>query len=296
MALLPARNILDGTALPVTSQMKTSLGSLRDYLSDLLGTDSSNKAAARTALGIPDGQIAGLRNRIINGNFSVNQRAVTGTVVLAAGMYGHDRFKAGASGCTYTFATTANVTTLTITAGSLVQVVEGLNLESGTFALSWVGTAQGKIGAGSYGASGITGAITGGTNTNIEFSTGTVSRVQLELGTIATVFEQRPYGMELALCQRYYYQSQSGAGDFIVSGIASSGSQTTYHSFKLPVTMRASATVTAIGSWTYTNATSLTVLGSSVDGWRMSVVSSSAGVFFAYNNVAGQYLTASAEI
>ena len=51
MALLPARNILDGTALPVTSQMKTALGSLRDYCSDLLGTDSSNKAAARTALG-----------------------------------------------------------------------------------------------------------------------------------------------------------------------------------------------------------------------------------------------------
>lgn len=51
MALLPARNILDGTALPVTSQMKTALGSLRDYCSDLLGTDSSNKAEARTALG-----------------------------------------------------------------------------------------------------------------------------------------------------------------------------------------------------------------------------------------------------
>lgn len=51
MALLPARNILDGTALPVTSQMKTALGSLRDYCSDLLGTDSSNKVAARTALG-----------------------------------------------------------------------------------------------------------------------------------------------------------------------------------------------------------------------------------------------------
>lgn len=51
MALLPARNILDGTALPVTSQMKTALGSLRDYCSDLLGTDSSNKAAARAALG-----------------------------------------------------------------------------------------------------------------------------------------------------------------------------------------------------------------------------------------------------
>ena len=51
MALLPARNILDGTALPVTSQMKTALGSLRDFLAGLLGTDSTDTAAARTALG-----------------------------------------------------------------------------------------------------------------------------------------------------------------------------------------------------------------------------------------------------
>lgn len=230
MALLPARNILDGTALPVTSLMKTSLGSLRDYLADLLGTDSSNKAAARIALGaaesganssitslsavtsINGGQLAGMRNRIINGNFSINQRSVSGVVTLAAGAYGHDRWKAGASGCTYTFSTTANVTTLTITAGSLIQVIEGLNLESGTFALSWTGTATGKIGAGSYSASGVTGAITGGTNTNIEFSTGAVSKVQLEFGSVATPFEQRPYGMELMLCQRYYEIGACKAG------------------------------------------------------------------------------------
>ena len=30
--------------------------------------------------------------------------------------------------------------------------------------------------------------------------------VQLEVGTSATAFEYRPYGTELALCQRYYYQ------------------------------------------------------------------------------------------
>ena len=50
-----------------------------------------------------------IKNKIINGNFDINQRAVSGTVSLAAGEYGHDRFKGGAGGATYTFATSANV-------------------------------------------------------------------------------------------------------------------------------------------------------------------------------------------
>tara|TARA_R110000782_G_scaffold174971_1_gene266149 strand:+ start:319 stop:1227 length:909 start_codon:yes stop_codon:yes gene_type:complete len=151
---------------------------------------------------INGGQLAGLRNKIINGNLLINQRAVSGTVSLAAGIYGHDRFKAGAAGCTYTFATAANITTITISAGSLLQVIEGLSLESGTYAFSWTGTAQGKIAGGSFAASGVTAAVTGGTNTTVEFGTGTFTKAQFELNTVS-VFEQRPYGMELGLCQRY---------------------------------------------------------------------------------------------
>lgn len=45
------------------------------------------------------------RNRLINSNFVINQLEKTGTVTLAANEYGHDGWKAGASGCTYTFAT-----------------------------------------------------------------------------------------------------------------------------------------------------------------------------------------------
>jgi hypothetical protein len=132
---------------------------------------------------------------------------VSGTVTLTAGSYGHDRWKAGASGCTYTFATSNNITTLTITAGSLIQVVEGNNLVSDTYCLSFTGTAQGKIGAGSFSASGITGSATGGTNLNIEFNTGTLSLVQLEKNLAPTPFEHRFFNQELLLCQRYFQKT-----------------------------------------------------------------------------------------
>ena len=153
-----------------------------------------------------NGGAIGAKNTIINGNFGINQRGVSGTVTLSAGAYGHDRWKAGASGCTYTFATSNNVTTITITAGSLMQVIEGINLQSGTHTLSWAGTAQGRVDAGSYGGSGLTGTAVGGTNQTVEFGTGTVSLVQYEAGSVATPFERRLYGQELALCQRYYQQ------------------------------------------------------------------------------------------
>lgn len=151
-------------------------------------------------------QVSGstFKNRLINGNFQVNQRGVSGTVVLAAGQYGHDRWKAGASGCTYTFSSANGITTIDISAGSLQQVIEGNNLQTGTYVLSWSGTAQGKIASDPYGASGITSSVAGGSNLTVEFGVGTFSLAQLEIGSIATQFENRHIGFELSLCERYY--------------------------------------------------------------------------------------------
>ena len=191
-----------------------------------------------------NGGAIGAKNAIINGNFGINQRAVSGTVTLSAGVYGHDRFKAGASGCTYTFATSNNITTLTITAGSLIQVIEGINLQSGTYTLSWTGTAQGKIGGGSYAGSGVTGTVTGGTNLNIEFDTGTLSLVQLEAGSVATPFEHRQYGLELALCQRYYQRWQPGNSALRIANGNSASAIIGYPVIPFAVQMRVVPTAT----------------------------------------------------
>ena len=65
--------------------------------------------------------------------------------------------------------------------------------------------------AGSWSASSlfsVTGAVSVvGTNAATWYVTG----VQLEIGSVATTFEQRPYGLELALCQRYYEKSYNAA-------------------------------------------------------------------------------------
>ena len=178
-------------------------------------------------------------NLLINPSFNINQRGVSGSVVLASGVYGHDRWKGGASGGNYTFATSENITTLTIAAGkSIIQVVEGKNLQSGTVCLTWTGTAQGKIGAGSFGASGITGAAVGGANLNIEFGEGTLSNVQLNYGEVALPFVPRSYADELRLCQRYYFLT----GAVAAYRIASYSADVFQAAVPIPVTMRADPT------------------------------------------------------
>ena len=47
---------------------------------------------------------------------------------------------------------------------------------------------------------------------NVSGHTSWLRKVQLELGNVATPFEHRSYGEELALCQRYYWQTESYLG------------------------------------------------------------------------------------
>ena len=68
-----------------------------------------------------------------------------------------------------------------------------------------------------------------------------ITGVQLEAGTVATPFERRSYGQELALCQRYYEVTDQGRSNFYnVAG----GSASIWWDFK--VTKRATPTITGV--------------------------------------------------
>ena len=211
-------------------------------------------------------------NRLINGNFAINQRGyVSGTALPAsptvANGYGHDRWKAGAGGCTYTFTTALPDTTITITANTLTQIIEAGMIEGGVYTLSWTGTAQARVyqgtPTGAYAASPITTAsLPAGVNTIVEFNAGTVTRVKLEIGSVATPFNRQSLAKSLADCQRYYF-----AGYFDGGGYSAAAGGSLRWSWALPVTMRASPTVTP----TFTTNTNVTtpsmqpVIGAALD-------------------------------
>jgi hypothetical protein len=68
-----------------------------------------------------------------------------------------------------------------------------------------------------------------------------VTGVQLEKGATATSFDYRPYGTELALCQRYLPMFTFGASEKLIAGQAISTTQV-ITTFLFPVTARSVAT------------------------------------------------------
>jgi len=223
---------LSSPQAPITAALLAA-GAVADNLGyvPVSPTDLTNQVATSFA-SVPG------KNRVINGTFAVNQRAFAGGSRTSA-QYGHDRWKAGSGGATYT----VTGETATITVGTLQQVIEGVNVpEGGTYTLSWSGTAQARVDGGSYAASPIT--VTGktaGSNITIEFGTGTVTKVQFEAGSTPTTYERRGYSQELAACQRYYLAM---TGRVIgVAGVAGSSAQYAYAPLAFPVEMRAAPTV-----------------------------------------------------
>lgn len=304
-------------------------GTFSSAVSGTTGTFTGNVQMA-SANG---GQLAGLRNRIINGNMGIFQRGTA--AVTTNGTYGPaDRWYSGNTGTTFSTSQGSFVSgdTLYDTGGAqyftqvvvtsvagvgnyclLAQKIEDVRILAGqTVTISfWAKAASGTPSIGlsieqSFGSGGspdvtgtgqaqaltttwtqytktftlssISGKTVGAANThftNVVFwldagsnfatrsgsigqasKTVSIAQVQLEVGPVATPFEQRPYGMELALCQRYFFKTfQQGTAPATNAGsvgalqfvqtLGASLDQAV-GTFRFPVTMRTTPTTVVI--------------------------------------------------
>ena len=167
----------------------------------------------------------------------------------------------------------------TLYAGGLEQVIEGINIEGGTYVLNWTGTATATVN-GTARAKGESFTLTANTNATVSFSSGTVGLVQLEPGTVATPFEHRPYGAELALCQRYYSLGLAHA-----RGTATGVGQFLNTPIYFPVSMRATPTMSLTDGGGRANLSTVTTASPSVDAARFEIASAAAGDFRALGDI-----------
>lgn len=152
------------------------------------------------------------QNLLINGSFQVNQRDFAGGA-LAAGVYGYDRWKAGALGALVSVVDGV----VSLLTGSLIQVIKSPGLDGKTVTLSAdvigpeiTGTIDGQsgplplavvIGAGSVG------------NIEVEIDAGDgvdFADIKIEIGAAATDFQAQTDEAILLECLPYFWKTWVG--------------------------------------------------------------------------------------
>ena len=281
---------ITGLGAPTTAGDALAYGSSLGAVTATTGTFSGNVQMASQN----GGALAGLRNRVINGNFYVDQRnsGASQTITAAAALaYTVDRFYAYCTGANvtgqrvagtapnaflYRFTGAASVTKIGFAqrienvncqdlAGSTATLSVDLSnslLTTVTWTASYANTANTfgtlasptvtSIATGTFTVNStltrysVNIAIPAAATTGIQIElsvaaqtsgTWNIGNCQLEVGPVATPFEQRPIGMELALCQRYF----QSVGVQVANGANAANVQ---FSANWPVQMRATPTTT----------------------------------------------------
>jgi len=258
---------------------------------------------------------SGRRNLIINGDFRVSQRGdYTSATNFVHNTYMLDRWKV-ATGVTSTIQDLGGYIKLLATASAtstmrIFQLIEDLYfLEGKTVVLScemktnssngrlqinngsWVSTNAVHSGSGqweklyftttmpsSLSVTSVQVGIDGASSADVLISSGDyceIKNVQLEVGSVATEFEHRSFGEELALCQRYFEIATPLATFATTSNV--------YGQVIASVTKRVNPTGSQIGSPRYYRAGGFDVNASS--GFTLSTQSGqeSNGYFFLHN-------------
>ena len=171
-----------------------------------------------------------------------------------------------AIGLSQVFGVSGSATVFTTVASSVV--IAGTNFAKYTYTVTLPSIIGKTIGTGSY----LSLDFAMPNNATFNFQIGSV---QLESGSVATPFEQRPIGTELALCQRYCQRKE-----FDMRVLATAASANYAFSQHLPVSMRATPTATFISNTSALNTASVFVAPLSIDTIRFTVASSASGDMF----------------
>jgi hypothetical protein len=199
------------------------------------------------------------------------------------------------------------LTTVTWTAyyaGSTDVWTSSTQIATGTFTVSsTLTTYSTQISIPSAATTGLQIIFSVGSQTSGTFQIG---NAQLELGSIATPFDQRNYGTELGLCQRYYAKytslaTYSGFGN----GVFSSSTGGAFE-FKLPITMRSGPTISISNLAAYDGSSILAITGLGatyigLDYINQDFTVASGGIAtrpanIVSNNTIGAFLSFSAEL